>query len=67
MCSCGFFSLQFEGKMSKLVSISSRLVGLPTTSKSVTIKYLLKAEPDLTVFPEEVHYSIFEVEKVCMV
>lgn len=54
----------FEGKMNKLVAIASRLVGLPTTSKSVTIKYLLKGEPDLATFPEEVQYSIFEVEKV---
>lgn len=56
----------FEGKMNKLVSIASRLVGLPTTSKSVTIKYLLKGEPDLSTFPEDVQYSIFEVEKVCL-
>ena len=54
----------FEGKMNKLVAIASRLVGLPTTSKSVTIKYLLKGEPDLATFPEEVQYSVFEVEKV---
>ena len=57
----------FEGKLSKLVSTASRLVGLPSTSKSVTIKYLLKGEPDLSLFPEEVKYRIFEVEKVSMI
>ncbi len=54
----------FEGKMERLISIASNLVGLPTTSKSVTIKYLLKGEPDLARFPEDVRYSVFEVEKV---
>ncbi len=54
----------FEGKMNKLVSIASRLVGLPSTSKSVTIKYLLRDQPNLKLFPEEVKYSVFEVEKV---
>lgn len=54
----------FEGKMNKLVNIASRLVGLPSTSKSVTIKYLLKEEPVLNSFPDDVQYSVFEVEKV---
>jgi len=54
----------FEGKMNKLVSIASRLVGLPSTSKSVTVKYLLKSQPDLSCFPEDVKYSVFDVEKV---
>ena len=54
----------FEGKMNKLVSIASRLVGLPSTSKSVTVKYLLNEEPDLKTFPEEVKHRVFEVEKV---
>mmetsp|Transcript_25260 Transcript_25260/g.37796 ORF Transcript_25260/g.37796 Transcript_25260/m.37796 type:complete len:441 (-) Transcript_25260:221-1543(-) len=54
----------FEGKMNKLVSIASRLVGLPTTSKSLTLKYLLKEQPNFELFPEDVKYSLFEVEKV---
>ncbi len=54
----------FEGKMNKLVKIASRLVGLPTTSKSVTLKYLLKDEPESANFPSDFKYSLFEVEKV---
>jgi hypothetical protein len=59
-------STDFEGKMNKLVSITSHLVGLPTTSKSMTIKFLLKDEPNLALFPKEVEYSVFEVEKVSL-
>ena len=59
-------STDFEGKMNKLVSIASRLVGLPSTSKSVTIKYLLKEQPDFSLLNDEVKYSVFDVEKVCI-
>lgn len=54
----------FEGKMNKLVQIASNLVGLPTTSKSVTLKYLLRNEPNVALFPDDVKYNIFHVEKV---
>jgi hypothetical protein len=60
----------FEGKMNKLVSIASRLVGLPLTYKTPTFKYLLQGEPNLVDFNAEsdemTKYRMFEVEKVRM-
>ncbi len=57
-------STDFEGKLNKIVKIASELVGLPTTSKQVTVKYLLKDIPKVKDFPEDFKYHIFEVEKV---
>lgn len=57
-------STDFEGKLNKLVSATSKLVGLPTTIKSMNVKFLLRGIPDLDTFPIEVKYQIFEVEKV---
>lgn len=54
----------FEGKLNKLVSIASELVGLPSTSKQVTVKYLLKEIPNVNEFPMDLQYHVFEVEKV---
>lgn len=57
-------STDFEGKLNKLVDIVSDLVGLPNTSKKMTLKYVLDSAPDVNMFPEEVNYQLFEVEKV---
>mmetsp|Transcript_7644 Transcript_7644/g.14428 ORF Transcript_7644/g.14428 Transcript_7644/m.14428 type:complete len:471 (+) Transcript_7644:172-1584(+) len=54
----------FEGKLNKLVSIASELVGLPSTSKQVTEKYLLKEIPHVHEFPRDLQYHLFQVEKV---
>ena len=54
----------FEGKLNKLVSVASELVGLPSTNKQVTVKYLVRSIPDVTLFPQEIQYHLFEVEKV---
>lgn len=54
----------FEGKLNKLVSIASELVGLPSTSKQVTEKYLLKEIPNVQEFPNDIQYHLFQVEKV---
>ena len=56
----------FEGKLNKLVSITSELVGLPITNKQITVKYLLKNIPDVARFPKELKYHMFEVEKVSL-
>ena len=56
----------FEGKLNKLVSIATELVGLPSTSKQITVKYLLQQGkiPDIASFPKELDYQLFDVEKV---
>ena len=54
----------FEGKLNALVGIASELVGLPSTSKQVTVKYLLRNEPNVEQFPKEMQYHLFQVEKV---
>ena len=54
----------FEGKLNALVGIASDLVGLPSTSKQVTVKYLLRNEPNVEQFPKEMQYHLFQVEKV---
>lgn len=56
-------STDFEGKLMRLVSAASKLVGLPTTMKNVTMKYLLRGI-DLPSFPNDVAYTIFDVDKV---
>jgi AAA domain len=57
-------STDFEGKMNRLIDIISNIVGLPSNLKRTTTKFLLKCRPDLSLFPSDVHYQIFEVEKV---
>eukprot|EP00979_Chaetoceros_neogracilis_P013458 scaffold3835_cov295-Chaetoceros_neogracile.AAC.27 len=54
----------FEGKLNKVVGITSNLVGLPSTSKQVTVKYLIRGIPDIQSFPKELKYHLFDVEKV---
>lgn len=54
----------FEGKLNALVGIASELVGLPSTSKQVTVKYLLRCEPNVEQFPKDMQYHLFQVEKV---
>ena len=56
-------STDFEGKMSRLIDIISTIVGLPSNLKRTTTKFLLKTRPDLSLFPSDIHYQIFEVEK----
>ena len=57
-------STDFETKMQRIVEETARLVGLPTHLQKISTKFLLKNEPDLSKFPKEVAYQIFEVEKV---
>lgn len=57
-------STDFETKMQRVVEETAMLVGLPTHLQKVTTKFLLKKEPDLSAFPKEVAYQIFDVEKV---
>ena len=54
----------FEGKLNKIVEIASEMVGLPSTSKQITVKYLLSDIPSVETFPTDVKYHLFEVEKV---
>jgi nucleoside-triphosphatase THEP1 len=57
-------STDFEGKMSRLVDIISKIVGLPSNMKRRSAKFLLKSRPDHTTFPPEIDFQVFEVEKV---
>jgi AAA domain len=57
-------STNFEGKLTRLINKISAIVGLPTNLKRMTTKFLLKRRPDLSLFPSDIHYQIFEVEKV---
>jgi hypothetical protein len=59
-------STSFEKKLQRVVEEMSRLVGLPHCLERVTTKFLVRGEPDLDQFPEDVAYQIFEVEKVCV-
>lgn len=60
-------SRDFEHKLQRLVNIVSRLVGLPTNLSRRSAKYLLRQRPDTTLFPKDVEYHRFEVEKVYLV
>ncbi|KAL7555218.1 hypothetical protein ACHAWF_018963 [Thalassiosira exigua] len=57
-------STDFETKMQRVVDETARLVGLPTHMQRVTTKFLLRKEPDLSAFPEDVKLRVFNVEKV---
>ena len=54
----------FERKLQRVVEETAILVGLPTHLQRVTTKFLLKREPDLDAFPEDVAFQMFDVEKV---
>jgi len=60
-------SSDFEHKLQRLVNIVSRLVGLPTNLSRRSAKYLLRQRPDTTLFPKDVEFHRFEVEKVYIV
>jgi hypothetical protein len=55
-------STDFDGKLSRLVSIVSKIVGLPSNLNRRSVKFLLTGTPDPLSFPIE--YQEFEVEKV---
>jgi predicted ATPase len=57
-------STDFEGKMNRLVDVISKIVGLPSNLKRRSAKFLLRGKPDLSAFPAEIGFQIFEVEKV---
>ena len=62
-------STDFEGKMSRLVNIISKIVGLPSNLQRRSAKFLLKSLPtshdELTkLIPVDIHYQLFDVEKV---
>jgi hypothetical protein len=57
-------STDFEGKMSRLVDIISKIVGLPSNMKRRSAKFLLKGQPDYSLFPADIDFQFFEVEKV---
>ena len=57
-------STNFERKMQRVVEETARLVGLPTHLERNTTKFLLRNEPNLDAFPDDVTYQIFDVEKV---
>jgi hypothetical protein len=57
-------STDFEGKLQRLVDTIANLVGLPSKLSKTSRKYLLKHNPRFEDFPEDLKYSIFEVEKV---
>ncbi len=57
-------STDFEGKLQRLVDTVDSLVGLPSKHSKSSRKYLLKCSPRYENFPEDLKYSIFEVEKV---
>jgi len=60
-------STDFEGKMSRLVDIISKIVGLPSNLKRRAAKFLLKRRPDFSKFPADIDYQGFDVEKVYLV
>lgn len=57
-------STDFEGKLQRLVDATAKLVGLPSSLSRQTTKFLLRGKPNLELFPTDVKYHIFEVEKV---
>ena len=64
-------STDFEGKMSRLIDVISKIVGLPSNLRRRSAKFLLKYQPqqqeadDITkCFPPDIDYQVFDVEKV---
>jgi len=57
-------STNFEGKLQRLVNATAKLVGLPSSLARSSVKFLLYRKPQLHLFPPDVKYHVFEVEKV---
>jgi len=57
-------STLFEEKMARLVDVLSKIVGLPSNLTRRSAKFLLKGEPDISKFPTDMAFQMFEVEKV---
>ena len=57
-------STDFEGKMTRLVDVISKIVGLPSNLKRRSARFLLSSPPDPSLFPEDIDWREFEVEKV---
>ena len=57
-------STDFEGKLQRLVNATAQLVGLPSSLQRTSAKFLLRSKPQLELFPPDVKYHVFEVEKV---
>ena len=60
-------STDFEGKLQRLVDRISILVGLPSNLSKRAAKYLLRTRPNTYLFPRDVTYHVFEVEKVYLI
>eukprot|EP00536_Pseudo-nitzschia_multiseries_P015134 jgi/Psemu1/298924/fgenesh1_pm.827_\ len=60
-------STDFETKLRRLVNIVSKLVGLPTNLSKRSAKYLLRERPNTDLFPKDVDFHRFEVEKVYLI
>eukprot|EP00934_Nitzschia_sp_Nitz4_P002213 Nitzschia sp. Nitz4//scaffold376_size14603//8852//10148//NITZ4_008921-RA/size14603-augustus-gene-0.17-mRNA-1//-1//CDS//3329549661//2213//frame0 len=60
-------STDFEGKLQRLIDRISGIVGLPTNLSRRSAKFLLRSRPDTSLFPADVAYHVFEVEKVYLV
>jgi len=60
-------STDFESKLQRLVNIVSSLVGLPTNLSRCSAKYLLQNRPNTALFPNDVDFHRFEVEKVYLI
>jgi len=60
-------STDFEGKLEKLIGAASKLVGLPSNMHRLSSrnnKFLLRTRPDVSSFPNDVKYEVFDIEKV---
>lgn len=60
-------STDFEGKLQRLVDRIAKQVGLPTNLSRRSAKFLLKGRPNVYLFPRDVQFHVFEVEKVYLV
>lgn len=59
-------STDFESKLQRLVNLVAKLVGLPTNLSRRSAKYLLSQRPNPDLFPANIDYHTFQVEKVCV-
>lgn len=50
--------------VASLFNSIAKIVGLPSNLKRRSAKFLLKTKPDLSQFPTDIDYQVFEVEKV---
>uniref|UniRef100_A0A7S2YIE1 NadR/Ttd14 AAA domain-containing protein n=1 Tax=Entomoneis paludosa TaxID=265537 RepID=A0A7S2YIE1_9STRA len=61
-------STDFEGKMSRLVDVICKIVGLPSNLKRRSAKFLLQPSSlpldPAQIFPPDIDYQLFDVEKV---